>query len=193
MLRLLLICPGSTEFDEEGRIKGNLDMPMTPHGTKQVDKVVADLSEHTVETVYAAAGQACEATARTLATASGAKIKLLPKLTNLDLGLWQGKRIEEVRQTQSRIFRLWQESPECICPPEGETLDIARGRVQSALDKIRKKHSEGIVALVAPEPMATLVRSILLEKAVGDLWQAECRCGVWEMIDLLPQSTTVGT
>ena len=193
MLRILLVRPGSTEFDEEGRIKGNLDMPMTPKGAKQVDQVVADLSEHSIVTVYAAAGQACEATAKSLATASGAKLKLLPKLTNLDLGLWQGKRIDEVRKNQSRIFRLWQDSPECVCPPEGETLDSARQRVRTALDKILKKHSQGTVAFVAPEPLASLARSILCDVAVGDLWQAECRCGIWEMIDVLPQHTTVGT
>ena len=83
MLSILLVRPGSTEFDEEGRIKGNLDMPMSPKGSKQVEKLVADLSEHSLATVYAAAGQACEATAKSLAAPSGTKVKLLPKLTRV--------------------------------------------------------------------------------------------------------------
>ncbi len=35
--RVLLIRPGATDFDDQGRIKGSLDMPMSERGRQQVD------------------------------------------------------------------------------------------------------------------------------------------------------------
>ena len=36
MLKILLIRPGVTDFDEQGRIKGTLDIPLNENGTAQV-------------------------------------------------------------------------------------------------------------------------------------------------------------
>jgi probable phosphoglycerate mutase len=105
-------------------------------------------------------------------------------LRNLNHGLWQGKLIDEVRTTQRKVYRQWQEQPLTVCPPEGETLESARQRVQQAVDKVLKKHKSGVIAVVVSEPMATLVRCYLSHCQLGDLWQAETSCGSWEMIDV---------
>ena len=66
-------------------------------------------------------------------------------------------------------------------------LSEARLRVQAALERILKKHKQGVVALVVPEPLASLVRSSLDQSQLGDLWRAETRCGSWESIEVHPR------
>jgi broad specificity phosphatase PhoE len=112
------------------------------------------------------------------------RVTEIDTLHNLDHGLWHGKLIDEVKRLQPRVYRLGQDCAENVCPPEGETWSEARERVHAALKKILKRHKEGAVALVVPEPLATVVRTLLCHGAAGDLWKAECDCGRWDLIDV---------
>src|SRR5262245_38995032 len=129
MLRILLIRPGSTDLDEQGRIKGTLDVPLSQQGTAQVAKAVGELSGHSIDAIYSAPTTCCQQTATALAGDRRVKIKRIDGLHNLDHGLWHGKLIDEVRQTQPKVYRQWQENPELVCPPAGESLSAARKRV----------------------------------------------------------------
>jgi broad specificity phosphatase PhoE len=183
-LRIVLIRPGSTDFDEQGRIKGTLDIPLNENGTHQVARVADELEDSAIEVVYSAPCQSAMQTAETLSDSLDVKLKRLDTFRNLDHGLWHGKRIEEVRQTQPKVYRLWQDRPETVCPPQGETVESARQRVGKTLQKLLRKHRSGVIALVTPEPLASIVRSLLDRSELGDLWQSECDYGVWECIDL---------
>ncbi len=129
MTRVVLVRPGTTDFDEQRRIKGNLDIPLNEFGTDQIARAANELASEGIEAVYSSPCQAAEETARVLAQALGVKAKSVPNLRNLDHGLWQGKLIDEVKATQRKVYRQWQEQPETVCPPEGEMLESARLRV----------------------------------------------------------------
>jgi broad specificity phosphatase PhoE len=40
MFKLLLIRPGVTEYDQQGRIQGTLDIPLCEDGRRQVEAMV---------------------------------------------------------------------------------------------------------------------------------------------------------
>jgi len=184
MLRIVLVQPGSTDFDDQGRIKGTLDIPLSTTGTQQVARIVGELAAEPIEAIYASTCQSALQTAEALAGDRHVKVKPVPKLRNLDHGLWHGKLIDEVRQNQPKIYRHWRENPELACPPEGESIAAARERVQSALAKILKKHRQGTIALVISEPLASVVRGCLQNNELDDLWQAETDAGGWTWIEL---------
>ncbi len=187
MLRLILIRPGATDFDEQGRIKGSLDIPLNANGTQQVACIVDALADQEIDYVYTSPCKSAQQTAVALASGRDIKVKEIEQLQNLDHGLWHGKLIEEVRQRQPKVYRQWQEHPESVCPPQGETLDSAQTRVRKAVGKLLKKHKTGVVALIVPEPLASLVRCFLEHSRVGDLWKAECDKGEWEFLDIEPK------
>lgn len=56
------------------------------------------------------------------------------------------------------------------------------------LDKLQKKHAEETIAVVIPEPMASLVASKLRSVDFEDLWESECDDGSWEIIDETPST-----
>jgi broad specificity phosphatase PhoE len=184
MLRIVLVQPGSTDFDDQGRIKGSLDIPLSVNGTGQVARTVAELSAEPIEAVYAWACESALQTAQAIAAARRLKVKSVPKLKNLDHGLCYGKLLVELRQNQPKIYRHWRENPELVCPPEGESMAAARERAQSAVAKILKKHRQGTIALVIPEPLASVVRGFLRNNELDDLWQAETDVGGWTLIEL---------
>jgi broad specificity phosphatase PhoE len=184
MLRIILIRPGSTDFDEQRRIKGTLDIPLNQNGTDQVARTASELADAEVEVVYSAPCQSAMQTAEAVAEELSVKVKRLDMLRNLDHGLWHGKLIDEVKRMQPKVYRLWQDSPEAICPPEGETLTSAKLRVQKAVKRLRKKHRKGVVAVVASEPLASIMRCCIEQRELGDLWKSECDFGAWEMLDI---------
>jgi len=186
MLKILLIRPGVTDFDEQGRIKGTLDIPLNDHGTAQVARTIDELVGEKIDAIYISPCQCCQQTADLLAKSRDMKAKSLKGLKNLNHGLWHGKRIEEVKQQQPKVYRQWQEHPETVCPPEGEPLSEVKQRVGTALAKLIKKHKDGVVALVVPEPLTSVILSQLNESKLGDLWQAECRGGGWEAFQFAP-------
>ncbi len=185
MKRLLLIRPGATDYDRQGRIQGTIDMPLCPDGRQQVADTVATLADESPVAVYASPYQAAEETASALAAKLDLKTKTLDKLTNLDHGLWQGMLVADVRSKQPKVFRQWQEQPETVCPPEGETVMSAMQRVAGVLKKLLKKHKEDeAIALVAPEPLASVIRHVVRKDELGDLWDTAGGCGCWEAIDV---------
>ena len=186
MLNIFLVRPGCTEFDVQGRIKGSMDIPLNDKGEDQVEQIVAELADQPISTIYQAPCQSATQTAKALAKVTKAKIRELDSLANLDHGLWHGKLIDEVKRSQPKVYKLWQENPESIRPPEGETVPEAAARVARALRKICKRHREGTIAIVASEPLASVMTCFLNQSDLRDLWKSECDCGNWESLEVEP-------
>jgi len=182
MASIVLIRPGATDFDDQGRIKGTLEIPLNERGAGQVAQMIRDLSRQGIEAVYASPCQCAEQSAAAIAAGLSVRWKTVDKLANVDHGLWHGKRVEEVRQCQPKVYRQMQEHPETVCPPSGEPFVEAQQRVLAAIDKLRRKHGAETIAVVLPEPIYSVVRSDLLGIDLGDLWKAECASGGWEAI-----------
>jgi probable phosphoglycerate mutase len=184
MSQVVLILPGATDFELQGRIHGDLELPLCPEGRAEIERVGQELAALGIEVIYTSACESAVQSAQAIAKRLGVKVKKLDHLQNLDHGLWQGMLIEEVKQKQPKVYRQWQEQPESVCPPEGETIDHARERIAAALQKVLKKHKSGVIGLVVPEPLASVVRQFLGSDELGDLWRATCDHGRWMLIEV---------
>ena len=45
MMSIVLVRPGCTDFDEQRRIKGSLDIPLSATGSDEVNELVVQLAE----------------------------------------------------------------------------------------------------------------------------------------------------
>jgi phosphoserine phosphatase len=185
MFRILIVRPGATEYDQQRRIQGTLDIPLCEDGRRQVDAMIGELRTQPIEAVYTSPAQCAVQTAEALGEAVDLKVKELDKLQNLDHGLWQGMLIKDVKTKQPKVFKQWQEQPETICPPQGETIGAAEERLQAVITKLTKKHkSEGLIAVVVPEPLASLLCHVLRDGELSDLWRSRESLAPWEVIEV---------
>ena len=184
MIRVILIRPGTTEFDEQGRILGTLDVPLSERGSLEVTDAVDELSQFDLQTLYTSTCESARQTSDLLSDKLAIKSKSVDLLKNVDHGLWQGMLVEEVKRKQPKVFRQWKEHPETVCAPEGEMLESARQRVESFLGKLFKKHKSGTIGIVAPDPLAGLIESYLLQTDVSEIWKRDTPCGSWTVIEL---------
>ncbi len=187
MVQIVLIRPGSTDYDVQGRIQGTLGIPLNEQGKEEVEQMIGQLEGRGIETVYCSDTEPAVQTAEMIGAALDARVKKMQHMANLDHGLWQGMLIDEVRHKQPKVYRQWQEQPDCICPPEGEMLASARQRVQATMTKLLKKHKSGTIALVVPEPLASVVRCFLGCGQLGNLWTAGTEGEGWELIEVGPK------
>jgi len=188
MVQIVLIRPGATDYDQQGRIQGTLDVPLSEQGRDEVARLIDQLRGRGLETVYTSASEPALQTAQTLAKALGIRCKKLDRMQNLNHGLWQGMLVEEVRLKQPKVYRQWQEQPGNVCPPEGEMLSEAESRVAAVISRLLKRHKEGMIGLVVPEPLASVVRRWVNHTELGDLWKATAEHGTWETLQIEPKA-----
>ena len=188
LTRVVLIRPGATEFDEQGRMKGSLDMPLSETGDKQVEQLVNELAETRLRTMYVSPCESARITAERIAEGQQkagheTKIKVIEAFRNLDHGLWHGKLIDEVRRNHPRVYRLGAEHPEEFCPPEGEPVVDAQARLSKAIKKCLRKNRDEIVGLVIPEPLASFAQCLLKSDELTSLWKSETDKASWSLIE----------
>lgn len=159
MSHVILVRPGCTEFDEQQRIQGTLDLPLTAQGDEQVHRTITELSQVPLDLICTSPCEPARSCAERIGVALAVPVKELDGLQNLDQGLWQGLPIEDIRRKHPRVFKQWQESPETICPPEGEMLRDVVCRVKKSLEKPLRKYQH--VAIIVPEPLASVVRCVV--------------------------------
>ena len=156
-LQIVLVKPGATEFDAQGRITGTLDVPLSDSGIQQAQSVAAELSDLEITAVYSGPSLAAQQTAVEITADSRIRPRVEEKLKNVDMGLWQGRELEELKSNQPRFVRQWQDNPEKICPPGGETLMDVRPRVDAFLKRVSRKHKSGVVVVVVADPLASVI------------------------------------
>ena len=154
-----IIRPGPTDYDEQDRIQGSLDLPLSELGESQVKQIVDQLRGLEIEQIYTSPTDPAQSTARRLGDALGVPVKEIEGLENVDHGLWQGLCVDEIKRKQPKVFKQWQESPRSVCPPRGETCEDAFERACKGLRKPLKR--KGAFAVVSVEPMASLIESVV--------------------------------
>ena len=161
MTQVILIRPGATVYDEQERIQGILDVPLSERGKVEVADLAARLSGVALAALYCGPGESVSRTAEAVGKALGLRPKKIDELRNLDQGLWQGLHLDEIKRRNLKLFRQWQEDPRTICPPQGETVEDAMDRIKSALKPLIRRHRAETLGLVAGEPLAQLISCYL--------------------------------
>lgn len=180
---VVLVRPGATSFDEQGRMKGSLDMPLCERGREQAENLSEELAGIRLDAIYHAPCESASQTAACLVEGRAIRPKVIDDFRNIDHGLWHGKLIDEIRRNQPRLYRSGCENPETVCPPGGESVRTASDRVMKAITRVLKKSRNQVVALVIPDPLASLVAAHLNDEAMPEIWKAETDAGSWQLIE----------
>jgi broad specificity phosphatase PhoE len=195
MAQVILIRPGTTLYDEQNRVQGILDIPLSERGCAEAARLAECLAESdsgsALAALYCGPGESVIRTAEILGKVLGLRPRRVDDLRNLDQGLWQGLQIEEIKRRNSKLFRQWIEDPRTVCPPHGETVEDAMVRVKAALKPLFRRHLDEIFGLVAGEPLARLI-SCLLRKASRPQLDEQLPCCGFERIEIPPELLTNG-
>lgn len=118
-----VVRPGWTDFDEQHRLIGALELPLNARGVTQVAGLIEQLRtlSDAPEAVLCGMAQPATCTAEAIAEAFDLTTRKSEELSNLNQGLWQGSTTEEIGRRMSRV--------QSMAGGSGNDLPTGRGAV----------------------------------------------------------------
>ena len=164
-------------------MQGCLELPLNNRGQSQLARIVESLKSLPIEAVLTGPCEPCLSTAKAIAAALHVKLIQKEELCNLDHGLWQGMNVDDIRRKFPRAYKQWEDAPETVCPPEGETVSEVLDRIESALKKPLRKYDT--FAVIASEPLASLISCALRGEVPEDVCGSLFNCCEDHLIDVI--------
>ncbi len=120
--RVIIVRHGQSTYNTERRIQGRSDAStLTQKGYEDALKVGAVLSHLTFAAVYTSPLQRAKKTAEVIVGSTSA-LQPTDKLSEIDLPLWEGMLLQDVRNKFAVDYHRWQQQPDelvMMLPPEG--------------------------------------------------------------------------
>jgi broad specificity phosphatase PhoE len=133
---------------------GRGELPLTERGREQARRLGARLSAVRFAAVYRSPlGRTGETAAL---VAPGSRAEVLPGLSEIDYGEWEGLSAAQARARNSAEYDAWVADPEQRGPPGGETAAQVASRALAALETIRSRHENAADPVLAVSHKATL-------------------------------------
>lgn len=133
---------------------GQRELPLTEAGREQARRLGERLSSVRFAAVYRSPLGRTGETAQLIVPSVAAQI--LPGLTELDYGSWEGLSPKEARELDPAGYDRWVADPETNAPPGGETVAQVAARALAALEEIRRRHEGSPDPVLAVSHKATI-------------------------------------
>lgn len=173
-MQVVLIRAGRTQWDGDRRIQGNLAIPLSAEGIREVRQAFEDPSLRDVREVCTSFTLNALQTARILARRIARPLKRIDGLEEVDLGMWQGLLLSELRQRHPRAYAAWSATPLAVVPPRGETLEQAYQRLVETLESLFLQYGkDGSIAVVVPEMAHRLLLCYFKDVDTSTFWEQE--------------------
>ena len=149
MVKFIIVRHGFSLGNKEKRFTGQLDVPLDEIGYAQAECAARYILDNfKIDVIYSSELSRAYDTALPVAKALGLEVKKRKGLNEVDVGLWQGKRIDDVEKEFPESFELYRRSPGLSRFDGGESYAELRERVVIEFDNLAKEN-EGKTVLVA--------------------------------------------
>jgi broad specificity phosphatase PhoE len=134
----------------EGRanvFRGRSDPPLSATGWARMTMLGNQLAQRPPDVIYASPARRCHEPAERLASSTGAPLRVLPDLREMDFGDWEELSPQEVAARWPEELRRLYEAPENLVIPGGESFMQFRERVVSSFtqDIMREETASALV------------------------------------------------
>jgi broad specificity phosphatase PhoE len=130
--RLYIVRHGETERSVQKAYSGRSEVPLTERGLEQAREVGERLRGVGVDAVYSSPLARAADTARAIAEATGARLKIDERLTEVDYGPLEGFDRDGALEHFGEPFQAWRDDPMGSPLPGTEPLPEALERARSA-------------------------------------------------------------
>ena len=139
---------GQSTWNQEHRIQGQLDPPLSEEGRRQATRLGRRLAGRRLAGFYSSDLTRAFDTSQLIAQVAGIEPTPVPELREIYLGEWEGLRSAEIAERYPEGWADWQKEPSWDLVPGGERAALFEARVAAALESIFKRHEQGEVLIV---------------------------------------------
>ena len=147
--RILAIRHGETAWNVEGRIQGQLDVPLNDMGRWQVHRLALALAGEDVAAIYASDLLRAMETAQAVARGCGRPVVTDPGLRERGFGIFEGLSYAEINQRWPEQAERWRRRDPTFGAPGGETLNWLYERSIATAARLAALHPGQTIALVS--------------------------------------------
>jgi probable phosphoglycerate mutase len=158
--RVILIRPGETDWNKQGRWQGWVATPLNAHGRQQAEALARHIRNIGMNVLYSSDLKRATETAGYIARMCGFEPILDPRLRERSIGLWQGLTLEEMRAWYGDEYDAIQKDADGFCVPGGESRADVRTRVLAAFGDILAEDRGETVGVMTH---TTTIKALLLE------------------------------
>lgn len=171
MTTVILIRHGETDWNLEGRFRGNASVPLNARGLREAELTAHHVAASwRVDAIYSSPIVRALQTAQPLGDLTGMRVEVSPGFTDLHFGVWEGHTASEVALSHPEMLETWMREPASLRIPEGETLAEVEARATHALSGIVLRHRGQTVAVVSHTGVNRLVILKALRASPNALW-----------------------
>jgi broad specificity phosphatase PhoE len=163
--RIYFVRHGETEANRQqpALLQGcRLDWPLSPRGRWQAERVRDVLAHVPVRAVISSPLRRAVETATIVAQPHGLQVACVAALRECDVGRWEGKSWEEIRQQDPEQYALFHQRPDLYGYPEGETFQQVAERIFPALEEIFTSYPSGDLVVVWHHTVGRIYLACLL-------------------------------
>lgn len=146
--RLLLVRHGQSTWNDEGRIQGQLDPPLSELGREQARRLAERLSGRSFAGFYCSDLSRCRQTADAIAKTVGVDPVAVPQLREVALGAWEGMTAAEIAAQYAAEWEHWRAMPSWDSVPDSEGAARFETRVRGVIADLFDRHAHGDVLVV---------------------------------------------
>lgn len=147
--RLVVIRHGETLWNRETRIQGHTDIPLSPLGVAQAERLAQALADEPLTAVYASDLSRARMTAQAVAALHGLPVNEDPGLRERAFGRFEGLTWQQIDQGYPEDAARWRRREPDFPVGGGESLIEFSQRCLAAAHRAAAVHRGGSVLLVA--------------------------------------------
>jgi len=149
MVEIILARHGETDLNAGEIFRGRVDVDLNEAGIKQAELLGNYLGNERIDLVYSSPLKRAVKTAEAIARPHNLEVNVAENLIDFDYGEWQGLPLREVREKYGELYRDWQDTPEQVRVPGGESLEDVRSRTMAFIEDAVMRFSEGKIVFVS--------------------------------------------
>lgn len=138
--RLCLVRHGETEWNAEGRVQGQTDIPLSPVGVRQAHASAAHLAQHDFSAVYSSDLTRVRQTAEPAAQKLALPLQFDSDLRERHYGIFERLLYGEVKARYPELYARFHEKDPDFDFETGESLRVFYDRSLRAVTRIAERH-----------------------------------------------------
>ena len=184
--RIFLIRHGETNWNEEGRFQGQIDIPLNDNGKNQARKTFEYLRNISFNKAFSSSMQRPYETAQIiLQNNKDLKIEKIDSLMEISHGLWEGKLESEIRENWPKLLENWHNKPEEVIMPEGESIkDVSKRSIEAFNNICLSQKDNDLTLLVAHDAVNKTLICNILGLNYSNIWMIKQGNGGITIVDL---------
>ncbi len=160
---MLLYCirHGESTFNAEGRVQGNVDVPLSELGRRQAAAVAAACKSLSADAIFSSPLLRARQTADAIAAVLGMKVIEVPGLIEIKVGIFEGHLREELERDCPDEFAQWLSGDPDYVVPGGESRRTLMQRGRAVLESIAEQNYKRAIIVSHGTILAAAFKALL--------------------------------